>query len=64
MRPLERWTLQFWSAAYFYRRALDRDRKKAVLALVDVAENSTGTVFDRAISLLKEINENGQRPRS
>lgn len=45
---------QFWSAAYYIRRAPHRDHEKARKILAHVAMNTTGKISDRAIKLLKE----------
>lgn len=47
-------TRNFWCAAYFLRRAPDRDRTIAVKALAQVATMTTGKVHDRAITILRE----------
>lgn len=49
---------KFWCAAYFYRRADPaRNRSIAVKVLEQVTTTASGTVKDRAASLLREINE-------
>ena len=48
---------RFWSAAFFIRRAPDRDHREAVRILRFVTNTSTGRVHDRALALLREINE-------
>ena len=45
----------FWSAALFWRRATNRDRRKAVSILTDIAKNPTEKAQSRAAKLLKEI---------
>lgn len=51
---------QFWSAAFFLRRAIHRDPQLAIRVLAHVARNSTGEVQRRAATMLREI-ENGKR---
>lgn len=48
-------TRKFWCAAYFYRRAPDRDRSLAVRVLEQVNLTATGKVQFRADALLREI---------
>lgn len=48
-------TRKFWCAAYFYRRAPDRDTSMAVKVLEHVATTTTGAVRDRAETMLREI---------
>lgn len=50
----------FWSAAFYLRRAPERNPAIALKVLGQVAEQSTGQVRDRADALLREI-ENGKR---
>ncbi|MDX8492936.1 hypothetical protein RFN29_15260 [Mesorhizobium sp. VK22B] len=55
-------TRNFWNAAYFFRRADPaRDRAVAVKVLAQVTATASGTVQDRAASLLREINEQPTR---
>lgn len=59
-RSLADRTRKFWCAAYFYRRADPaRDRAVAVKVLAQVTATASGTVQDRAASLLREINDTG-----
>ncbi len=53
---------QFWSAAFFYRRAPDRNRDKAILVLNHVRNTATGKVQSRAANLLKEIEHDTDNP--
>lgn len=55
-------TRKFWSAAYFYRRAQDRDQSLAVKVLEQVARSTTGRVYERAITLLEEIDNDSKSP--
>lgn len=48
---------KFWSAAYFYRRAPDRDRTNAVKVLLAISIATTGPVQRRAATLMKEIED-------
>lgn len=50
-------TRKFWSAAFFLRRAPDRNRSIPIKVLEQVARTTTGRVHDRAITLLKDIND-------
>lgn len=59
---LEHAARTFWSAASYYRRFHDRDRKVALAILADVAAKATGRPQMRAAQLLREIN--GTEPRS
>lgn len=54
---------QFWSAAYFYRRAPDRDRAKAIEVLDFLRTNATGIVQFRAAVMMKDINNEQHPPR-
>lgn len=49
-------TRKFWCAAFFYRRAGNRDRSIAVKVLEQLVPVATGTVQRRAATLLREIN--------
>lgn len=57
----EKWTLAFWSAAYFIRRAPYRSHLIAIRTLDQVAAYSTGKVRERAVAILREINEQPTR---
>ena len=46
---------QFWSAAYFYRRAPDRDRTTAIVVLTALSGSPPGLVQSRAADIMKEI---------
>ncbi|MGY4333173.1 hypothetical protein ACVWWG_007590 [Bradyrhizobium sp. LB7.2] len=46
---------QFWSAAFFYRRAPDRNRATAIMVLTTLSTSTTGIVQSRAADILKEI---------
>lgn len=61
MTPLERQTLNFWHAAVFRRRAPERDQSTALKALSHVLRNSTGTLHERAATLLKEFENEPDR---
>lgn len=50
---------QFWSAAYFYRRAPDRDRATAIKVLDFLSATATGIVQSRAADMMKDIKNNG-----
>lgn len=51
-------TRKFWCAAYFYRRAPDRDRSIAIKVLEQVTVTPAGKVQSRAATMLKDI-DNG-----
>lgn len=53
--PLPDLARDFWCAAYFYRRAPDRNPTTAIRILRHIAANETGPVQSRADTLLKEI---------
>lgn len=55
---------QFWSAAYFYRRAPDRDRSTAIKVLEMISTTTTGIVQSRAADIMKEINDGSDPPRA
>lgn len=46
---------KFWCAAFFYRRAPDRDRRPALAVLMRLAHSSTGKAQSRALNLLRDI---------
>lgn len=56
-------TRNFWSAAYYYRRA-DPSRDRAIVAkvLAQLTFTASGTVQARASNLLREINEPDRQP--
>ena len=54
---------KFWCAAFFYRRARDRNPSLAIKVLEQVARATTGPIHDRAATLLKDINDH-ESPRS
>ena len=54
---------QFWSAAYYYRRALDRDRTKAIEVLDFLRTTAPGIVQFRAAVMMKEIEHESDSPR-
>lgn len=47
---------QFWSAAFFYRRAPDRDRTTAIKVLEFLSTTTTGIVQSRAAEIMKDVN--------
>ena len=53
---------QFWSAAYFIRRAPHRDRSNAIKVLEHLHVNATGAIQNRADKLLVEIHNDKQPP--
>jgi hypothetical protein len=60
LSDLEKYTLQFWNAAHFRRRAPGRDQTSVSLVLGNVAIHTDGRLHDRAVAILKEIDiDNG-----
>lgn len=55
---------KFWIAAFFYRRALDRDRRTALAVLMQLAQSATGKAQSRALTLLREIHERNSNQTS
>ena len=53
--PLDERAKQFWSAAYFIRRAKDRDRSTAIKILEHLSVNAPGVIQERADQLLARI---------
>lgn len=56
-KPLDEQARDFWSAAYYYRRARDRDTSTAVKILRRIHETATGLIHDRAEEILKGIED-------
>ncbi|MGJ5032256.1 hypothetical protein ACQR1I_35840 [Bradyrhizobium sp. HKCCYLS2038] len=52
---------RFWSAAFYYRRAPDRDRSTAVMVLTDLSTSASGIVQSRAADIMKEIANDADR---
>jgi hypothetical protein len=57
-------TRRFWCASYFVKRSPDRNPQLAIKVLEQVASRATGTLQDRAVNLLMEIEDNGERSRN
>lgn len=53
--PLDERAKQFWSAAYFIRRAKDRDRSTAIKILEHLSVNAPDAIQHRADELLVRI---------
>ncbi|QND53445.1 hypothetical protein HB779_17290 [Phyllobacterium sp. 628] len=53
--PLDQDAKNFWSAAYFYRLAPDRNRSMAIKILEHVRNTGTGKAQASAAALLKDI---------
>lgn len=64
MTDLAEQAKQFWSAAYFVRRAPERDHSIAVKVLENLYLNAPGPIQDRADKLLVEIHDNANRNAS
>jgi hypothetical protein len=53
---------RYWCAAFFWRRAPNRDRRKAVETLASIASSPTHKAQSRAANLLKEIRHGTTEP--
>lgn len=55
MPTAEEWARRFWFAAYYIRRASDRDRSKAIEILSNICCNAPPPIAMRALATMKEI---------
>lgn len=62
MTDLAERTRAYWSAAYYRRRAPDRDPTLPDKILADVARNSTSRLHDLALATMRETNGTSPRP--
>lgn len=63
MTPLATEAKRLWSAAFFYRRAPERDQTIAIRILTDLTQSRFSKIAGPARSLLEEI-DHEQRARN